>query len=242
MPIIMATAIYPSHQQAEFLKIFIKVQGKYDVDDLIENHISCINATTSGIKIINIYQVKPGNFDEVFMIIGQQHYQFINIEGFEYSICGEGPYKSHLANLIDRLNIGYKVKLRGYVEPEQLQREYESAAVFILPSVAENFPVVLLEAMASGCAVITSDSTGCAEVVGDTALPVRPEDAEDIKQRLLTLINDPDLCRELGRKGRERVESMFTWNIIARRYAALYEEVAGIENRSGNRRGSGQSL
>lgn len=153
-----------------------------------------------------------------------------DIEGFEYNICGEGPYKIHLEKLIEQLKIGHKVKLKGYLEPEQLRREYESAAIFILPSVAENFPMVLLEAMGAGCAVITSNTTGCIEVVGDAALLTKPEDVENIKQHLLTLINDPNLVNQLGEKGRKRIECEFTWPNIAGRYIQLYNATLKWQN------------
>jgi glycosyltransferase involved in cell wall biosynthesis len=125
------------------------------------------------------------------------------------------------------LNIGYKVKLRGYLKPDQLKKEYESAAIFVLPSTAESFGMVLIEAMSAGCAVITSDTSGCAEVVGDAALLVRPKDSEGIKKHLLTLINDSNLRKGLGKRGRERVENEFTWNSVAQRYIELYKKVLG---------------
>lgn len=148
-----------------------------------------------------------------------------DIEGFEYVICGDGPYRAQLEEQIERLHLGYKVKLRGYLEAEQLKQEYESASIFVLPSASENFPVVLLEAMSVGCACITSNTTGCAEVVGDAALLVPPKDSEAIKRQLLTLMNDPEKCRDLGARGRERVEQHFTWSSITKEYLNLYEKV-----------------
>jgi len=153
-----------------------------------------------------------------------------DVEGFEYCICGEGPYRTHLANLIERYDIGHKVKLKGYLDTEQLHREYESAAIFILTSTSENFPVVLLEAMAAGCAVITSNNTGCVEVVGEAALFVEPRDVENIKQQLLTLINDSHLMNQLGKTGRNRVEKEFTWSKVAGKYMNLYKDVVRKQN------------
>jgi hypothetical protein len=101
MPTIVATAIYPSHKQNEFIKIFIKNQGKFNVDDLVENNMSFINGTEKGFKIVNAYEVKPGKFDEVFMIIGQLHYQFSSIEGFEYNfeVFATGDEAVKMANI-----------------------------------------------------------------------------------------------------------------------------------------------
>ena len=148
-----------------------------------------------------------------------------DIEGFEYVICGDGPYRPQLEEQIERLHLDHKVKLRGYLEPEQLRQEYESAPIFVLPSTSENFPVALLEAMSMESAIITSSTTGCAEVVDNTALLVPPKNSKAIKKQLLTLTNDSDLCRDLGARGRKRVEREFTWNSVTKRYLNLYEKV-----------------
>lgn len=151
------------------------------------------------------------------------------IEELKYIICGDGQYRPQLEKLVERLHLEHKVKFRGHLKPEQLKKEYESAAIFVLPSVSENFPVVLLEAMSAGCACITSNTTGCAEVVGDTALLVPPKDSEAIKEQLLTLMNDPGKCRELGERGRERVEQHFAWSSVTKEYLNLYEKVLSNE-------------
>jgi len=144
------------------------------------------------------------------------------IEGCEYIICGEGPYRPQLEKQIERLNLGHKVKLRGHLNPDRLKKEYESAAIFVLPSASENFPVVLMEAMAAGCAIITSETTGCAEVVGDTALLVQPKDTKGIQKALLSLLQDQDLILDLGTRGRARVEREFTWKRVAEKYVHYY--------------------
>lgn len=147
------------------------------------------------------------------------------IEGFEYVICGDGPYRPQLEDLVKQLHLEPQVKFRGHLKPEQLIQEYGTAAIFVLPSASESFGLVLIEAMSAECAVITSNTTGCAEVVGDAALVVPPKDSEAIKNQLLTLINDPKRCRELGTQGRRRVEQQFTWSSVAKKYLSLYEKV-----------------
>jgi glycosyltransferase involved in cell wall biosynthesis len=147
------------------------------------------------------------------------------IEGFEYNICGDGPYKPSLERQIDHLNLKDRIKLHGYLEPDQLKREYESSCIFVLPSSSENFPMVLLEAMAAGCAIVTTDATGCAEVVGDTALLVRQKDPQGIQKALRTLICDEELRKDLGMRARARVEREFCWSQVAAKYVCLYQEV-----------------
>jgi glycosyltransferase involved in cell wall biosynthesis len=148
-----------------------------------------------------------------------------DVEGYEYIICGDGPFKPYLEQQIERLHLHDKVKLRGHLNPDQLKREYGPASVFVLPSSSENFPVVLMEAMTAECAVITSDTTGCTEVVGDAGLLVPPEDSQKIRDAVVSLIQDPDLRRDIARRGRSRIENEFAWSQVAKKYIRLYEQV-----------------
>jgi glycosyltransferase involved in cell wall biosynthesis len=137
-------------------------------------------------------------------------------------ICGDGPYKEKLEQQIKSINVK-NIHLLGFVSYERLKNEYETSSIFVLPSSSENFPVVLLEAMASSCAIITSNVTGCPEVVGDTALLVNPKESREINEALIKLIGDDELRIKLGHKARERVIENFTWKQIAQDYVKIYE-------------------
>jgi len=147
-----------------------------------------------------------------------------DIKDYELVICGDGPYKEQLEQQISKLN-NNNIHLLGYVSEERLKYEYETSSIFVLPSSAESFGLVLLEAMTSGCAIITTNTTGCPEVVGDSALLVRPKSLEDIRNALIKLINDEELRSELGVKARKRVEEEFTWEKIAKQYVGVYKDV-----------------
>ena len=146
-----------------------------------------------------------------------------DIKNYELIICGDGPYKEKLEQQIIELNVS-NIHLLGYVSYEQLKYEYETSSIFVLPSSAESFGVVLLEAMSSDCAIITANNSGCCEVVGDAALLVRPRNSDDIKEAIVKLINDDKLRTELIFKARKRVEDNFTWKNIAKQYVSVYED------------------
>lgn len=148
-----------------------------------------------------------------------------DIKNYELIICGEGPYKAKLEKQISRLNVK-NIHLLGYVSYERLKYEYETSSIFVFPSSAENFPVVLLEAMASSCAIITTNTTGCPEVVGDTALLIRPKNSDDIRNSLNKLIINYDLRNKMGIKARKRVEENFTWDKIVEQYIHVYKNVS----------------
>lgn len=154
------------------------------------------------------------------------------IKGYELVICGDGPYKEQLEHKIKKLGVD-TIQLLGWVTNERLRYEYERASIFVLPSSAESFGVVLLEAMLSGCAIVTTNFTGCAEVVADTALLVRPKNSEDIRNALLRLITDDKLRETLGEKARRRVEEHFTWNRIVQQYIEVYKCVLQEHNVGG---------
>lgn len=150
-----------------------------------------------------------------------------DIKEYELVICGDGPYRKQLEEQISKLDVS-NIHLLGYVSDERLKYEYETSSIFVLPSSAENFPVVLLEAMASGCAIVTTSTTGCPEVVGDAALFVRPKSSEDIRNAMVKLIEDDELRSKLGFKARKRVEENFTWKKIAQDYVKAYEDCNGV--------------
>lgn len=150
------------------------------------------------------------------------------IKDYKLVICGTGPYKEQLNQQIEKSRIK-NVQLLGYVSPERLKQEYETSSIFVFPSSAESFGVVLLEAMASGCAVITTNDTGCPEVVGETALLINPKSTEEIKMALIKLIENDSLRKKLGVSARKRVEKNFAWTIIAKQYLNVYEDVLSSE-------------
>lgn len=144
--------------------------------------------------------------------------------GFEINIVGDGPYLKNLTKQASDLNL--KVNFHGYIDnrSESLKSLYESSLIFVFTSEAENFPIVLLEAMSAGLAIITTNNSGCAEVVGNTALLVPPKDPEAIKKALLQLVEDRALCRKLGEAAKLRVENEFGWETTAKKHINFYKK------------------
>jgi glycosyltransferase involved in cell wall biosynthesis len=140
----------------------------------------------------------------------------------EVHIVGDGPYLPELRRKAEALRS--PAKFWGWLDNRspQLREIYESAGIFVFPSEAENFPIVLLEAMAAGLAIITTAGTGCAEVVGDAGILVPIRDSRALSRALERLVNDPELRRSLGAAARRRVEENFTWSAVARRYVEEY--------------------
>jgi glycosyltransferase involved in cell wall biosynthesis len=140
---------------------------------------------------------------------------------FALHVVGDGPYLPALRDLARRRCV--RVVFHGAVANDSpvLRELYETSRIFALPSTMENFPVVLLEAMAAGAAILTTAGTGCAEVVGDGALLVPAGDVDATRQALARLMGDAALCGTLGRTARQRVERLFAWDVVARYVGTL---------------------
>jgi glycosyltransferase involved in cell wall biosynthesis len=149
----------------------------------------------------------------------------LDLRGFEVDIVGDGPYLPTLRQMAAELAL--PVRFWGWLDNDsaKLRELYERSSIFAFTSEAENFPTVLLEAMAAGQAIVTCDGTGCPEVVGDDALLVPPRRPDRLGEALSHLVQDDELRAQLGHRARARVEQEFGWQGIARRHVDLYREV-----------------
>ena len=145
-------------------------------------------------------------------------------------VVGSGEYEAELSRLNDKL--GQPANLVGWMnnESDEFRDLLEQSAIYVLPSDFENFPVCLLEAMAAGSAIITTEGHGCQEVVGDTAELVTPgsNDAgrceQEIRAALRRLTSDKQYREDLGTRARRRLEDNFAWRAVALRYMAVFEQ------------------
>jgi glycosyltransferase involved in cell wall biosynthesis len=140
------------------------------------------------------------------------------------NIVGDGPYLDTLKALARKKNVS--VNFVGFLDnkSERFKTLLETSRYFIFTSSAENFPVVLLEAMSAGLAIITTNDTGCAEAVGDAALLVPPKDAGAIQKALKKLIDDRDMANSLMQKARNRVTEQFDQASLTARHIEIYRQ------------------
>jgi len=110
----------------------------------------------------------------------------------------------HELELPERLGIARWVRWSGWLEPQELACVYRLALALLLPSLFESFGFPIVEAMASGCAVLTSNRYGTAEIAEDAALLVDPESIEEIAAGIARLVEEPLLRARLSERGRVR--------------------------------------
>lgn len=118
------------------------------------------------------------------------------------------------------------VRFLGFVSLNALRVFFEAAEVFVFPSLYEGFGLPPLEAMASGTAVVCSKSTSLAEVVGDAAMIVSPDNVFDIARGIREVLLSPELRAQMIVRGHAQV-ARFTWAETALQVNAVYESSAG---------------
>ena len=135
--------------------------------------------------------------------------------------------RQYLDDIISRNNIGHirdKIVMPGYIPNSDLPYIYNSAFAFLYTSLRESFGIPLLEAMACGTPVITSNTSSMPEIGGREAILVNPESADEIAEMLLRLETDTAFYQQQREVGLRRAK-LFSWRQTAEQLLALYEQV-----------------
>lgn len=144
---------------------------------------------------------------------------------YQFVVTGGKGWKNEaFYNLIRKLNIDEYLVFTGYVPEEDLPALYQGAEVFIYPSLYEGFGLPILEAMASGIPVITSNTSSLPEVAGDAALLVNPIEIFELYEAMEALATKPQLREELKVKGKEQSKK-FSWEKTALKTLEIYKKM-----------------
>lgn len=141
-------------------------------------------------------------------------------------LAGDVQKSEQLHPLINKLGLEKDIEFTGIISDERLARLYQRAAVFVFPTLYEGFGLPVLEAMACGCPVITSNTSSLPEVVGDAGILVDPLDPSAMGGAIERVLNDLDLSERLRKAGVQRAKQ-FDWDRTARQTVALYRKVVG---------------
>jgi glycosyltransferase involved in cell wall biosynthesis len=139
-------------------------------------------------------------------------------------VIGSPKKDGAVERLIGDLGIGPWVEFTGRVEEGEFIRQYARASLAVVPSVYEGFGLPVGEAMACGVPVVSTTGGALPEVVGDAGLLVPPADAAALAGAIRSLLDQPELAREMGRAGYRRVHACFTWRRAAEQTVAVYRD------------------
>ena len=145
----------------------------------------------------------------------------------KFLLVGDGPLKGQLDISLKKLNLSGSFVFLNKVKEETLPAIYNSADVFVLPSIQEGQGIVLLEAQASGLPVVAFDIGGVNEAVrnGETGLLVERGSTDVLADALIKVISDDALRARMGSSGRRFVSENLTWKLCTDKMLNVYHEV-----------------
>ncbi|MEM2930461.1 MAG: glycosyltransferase family 4 protein [Thermoproteota archaeon] len=143
---------------------------------------------------------------------------------FKAFLRGDGPLRRALENYVNKNGLEGKVFFKNRVDFRKLPNLYDSCSIYVHSCSREPFGLSILEAMGSGLPVIVPSSGGAYEVAGEAALAFKPQDPEDLAEKISSLACDAELYEKLSRKSLERARK-FTWKKAAKEYLEVYKEI-----------------
>ncbi len=224
-----------------------------DKSRLVELGVSeeTIDVIPNGIGIREFERIHPRDFrdkcgisPEVFLVlfVGRLHEQKgvetllraaerLKEDDVSFVIVGSGHKKKEYGNLAQELRI-QNILFTGEVEREILLSAFAASDVFVLPSIFEGLPYVVLEAMASGKPVVASKLPGLAEVITDGGNGILFEvgDDEALAQAIQNLKDDRRMVKRMGEANRELAEDLFDYRKVFRRIMDTYRRTLGEED------------
>ena len=148
------------------------------------------------------------------------------IQDIQLHIAGTGPDMEKLKKLMKNLHVEENIKFLGFITDEEKFSYLKSSDVFVLATYWESFPFVLLEAMACGRPIVTTDVAGnpFAVIDGVYGFLVKPGDWRQISEKLIYLFKNKAILKKMGEESKKRA-LLFDWNIVAQQTRDIYLKI-----------------
>jgi len=141
--------------------------------------------------------------------------------------AGRGEGKQHLMQMARSLGVADRIHFAGQLSDGEIRACFQHALFFAFPSLIEGFGLPVLEAMASGCPVLTSNCSSLAEIAGEHAVLVDPQASASIAAGMQRLLTDPELRQQLAGRGQHRAAN-FTWQASAEQTLQVYHHLSTV--------------
>ncbi len=191
-------------------------------DSTLKNRIFPLNEFEFVIGSVGSLTTEKGHIDLLRAMVSIKEY---GISDIKMRIIGEGPERHRLEEFIMANNLGADVSLEGYVP--NVRDIYSQFDLFVLPSYNEGLPMVMLEAMASGVAVIATRVGGIPNAIhhGLDGLVVTPGDVQGIVNAIIKMRNDPKLLKKISINGYRLICKNYSGTTMSKCYEQIYQQV-----------------
>ena len=142
-------------------------------------------------------------------------------KNFTLKIAGDGPLRNELEDIILKNNLNDSVEILGHVDTESLVSLYNKSEVFVLSSISEGFPKVLLEAASCGCKIIATDVGSVSEIFSDYPLICKPNNKVALADALSSSIK---ISYDKLASSYQKALDKYTWDNVSASYFKVYEE------------------
>lgn len=208
----------------------------------VQSQLIVSDETIAQFSALPQYDGQPFRFISIGRLLEWKGFQF-GLQAFakladavpdsEYWIVGDGPYRSALEALVADHNLGQRVRFLGHVDHEDVPQRLAECNVLVHPSLHDSGGNVILEAQLARRPVICLDWGGPGVLVtAETGIKFQPQtpaqDVQHLAEAMRQLVQDPDLCRQMGQRGQQHVIDEFHWERRITGFNQLYQELLAV--------------
>ena len=142
-------------------------------------------------------------------------------------ISGIGPDSENVKALVDKLNLQENVRFLGYADYFEVPQIYRESDIFVSPTYAEGFSNTILEAMASGLAIVSTKAVGVIDCLrdGENALLVKPGNIDELGNALREVLTNHVLRQQIAKNALAECREIYSWEKIGRQIIGIYEDL-----------------
>jgi glycosyltransferase involved in cell wall biosynthesis len=160
------------------------------------------------------------------LLVGLSDDPLVRALGRFYAPDGSSDYPEHLDAMVRQAGLEDRVTFHSFLPHKEIISYYQRADLVVNPSLSETFGISIVEAMACGVPVVGTRVGGMLDtIVDEVGRTVPPEDPQRLSAAMCEILGDRELARQMGRCGRERAITKFTWKARAQRLLDVYRRV-----------------
>lgn len=143
-------------------------------------------------------------------------------KNIKFTVVGDGPYREYLEKQAEQYEVKEIIDFVGHKDKHEILSYYQQGDLFILPSLKEGMPNVVLEAMACGMPVIMTPCEGSKELIQENGI-ITP--IEEFKTQIVNMCNDQENLKCCGEVSIELINKNFVWDMIVKKYIDIYTNI-----------------